>query len=261
MFKWTKVPIVVREHCLWRGFVINFNIAEGICLLRCALWDRLPLHTQTDISLSVFCTKWISSHLNPCRESYGYHDFIWTHVAKFYGRLRLVLSVLGELKISVYRLWFVSRLFNVTINDISVVYVTAHRCAGGLKKKLNLRSGSQRHRHFVGFFNVPVQAPTRGHPFYTVIPKKKTAHLVAFNDTLGRRRSHSRLKPRVPRGDLWDYYTIPFDVNLFCSYFCIIFQSSAIFRFARILDTSHISRASITVHYPCKTIPWKMHVT
>ena len=61
-------------------------------------------------------------------------------------------------------------LFNVTINDISVIYVTAHGCAGGLKKKLDLRSGSQRHRHFVGFFNVPVLAPTRDHPFYTVIP-------------------------------------------------------------------------------------------
>ena len=61
-------------------------------------------------------------------------------------------------------------LFNVTINDISVIYVTAHRCAGGLKKKFDLQSGSQRHRHFVGFFNVPVQAPTRDHPFYTVIP-------------------------------------------------------------------------------------------
>ena len=43
----------------------------------------------------------------------------------------------------------------VTCNDISVIYVTAHRCAGGLKK-LYLRSGSQRHRHFVGFFNVSV---------------------------------------------------------------------------------------------------------
>ena len=52
-------------------------------------------------------------------------------------------------------------LFNVTINDISVIYVTAHRCAGGLKKKLDLGSGSKRHRHFVGFFNVSVQAPTR----------------------------------------------------------------------------------------------------
>ena len=46
-----------------------------------------------------------------------------------------------------------------------VIYVTAHGCAGGLKKKLNLRSGFQRHIHFVGFFNVPVQAPTQGHPF------------------------------------------------------------------------------------------------
>ena len=49
-------------------------------------------------------------------------------------------------------------LFNVTINDISVIYVTAHRCAGGLKKKYDLRSGSQRQRHFAGFFNVPVLA-------------------------------------------------------------------------------------------------------
>ena len=64
----------------------------------------------------------------------------------------------------------VNWLFNVTINDISVIYVTANRCAGGQKKKMDLRSGSQRHRHFVGFFNVPVLAPTRDHPFYTVIP-------------------------------------------------------------------------------------------
>ena len=64
----------------------------------------------------------------------------------------------------------VNWLFNVTINDISVIYVTAHRCAGGLKKKLDLRSGSQRHRHFAGFFNVPVLVPTRDQPFYTVIP-------------------------------------------------------------------------------------------
>ena len=52
-------------------------------------------------------------------------------------------------------------LLNVTINDISVIYVTAHTCAGGLKKKLDMRADSQRHRHFVGFFNVLIQAPTR----------------------------------------------------------------------------------------------------
>ena len=66
----------------------------------------------------------------------------------------------------------VNWLVNVTINDISVIYVTAHRCAGELKK-LDLRSGSQRHRHFVGFFHVPVQAPTRGQPFYTVISRNR----------------------------------------------------------------------------------------
>ena len=64
----------------------------------------------------------------------------------------------------------VNLLFNVTINDISVIYVTAHKCAGGLNKKCDERSGSQLHRRFVGFFNVPVLAPTRDHPFYTVIP-------------------------------------------------------------------------------------------
>ena len=35
--------------------------------------------------------------------------------------------------------------------------VMAHRCAGGLKKNDDLRSGSQRHRHFVWLFKVPVQ--------------------------------------------------------------------------------------------------------
>ena len=62
-------------------------------------------------------------------------------------------------------------LINVTCNDISVKYVTAHRWACGLKKKLDLRSDSQRHRHFLRFFNVPVQAATRGKPFYMIIPR------------------------------------------------------------------------------------------
>ena len=61
--------------------------------------------------------------------------------------------------------WF----FDVTINDISVICVTAHIFAGGLKK-LDLRSGSKRNRHFIGFVNVPVQTPTRDHNFYTEIP-------------------------------------------------------------------------------------------
>ena len=35
---------------------------------------------------------------------------------------------------------------NATWNDISVIYVMAPRCAGGLKKKFDIRSGSKRHR-------------------------------------------------------------------------------------------------------------------
>ena len=92
----------------------------------------------------------------------------------FSGRILLILNRLIWEECEVPVIFFpfskVNWLFNVTINDISVTYVTAHRCAGGLKKKFDLRSGSQRHRHFVGFFNVPVLAPTRDQPFYTVIP-------------------------------------------------------------------------------------------
>ena len=46
----------------------------------------------------------------------------------------------------------------------------------------DLRLGSQRHRHFLGFFNVPVQALTRGQPFKGYSEKPM---LVAFNDTHG----------------------------------------------------------------------------
>ena len=89
-------------------------------------------------------------------------------------------------------------LFNVTINDISVIYVTAHRCAGGLKKKLDLRSGSQRHRHFVGFFNVPVLAPTRG-PTFLYGDSDTPPHLVAFYDHAGDTEVHI-LDPPGPHG-------------------------------------------------------------
>ena len=34
------------------------------------------------------------------------------------------------------------------------------------RRSLTFGRGCQRHRHFVGFFNVPVQAPTRDQPFY-----------------------------------------------------------------------------------------------
>ena len=93
-----------------------------------------------------------------------YSYLMKTLISSEYG-----LTISGH--VTVLRQWVSEKNTDyIIINDISVIYVTARRCAGGLKKKLDLRSGSQRHRHFVGFFNVPVQAPTRDHPFYTVIP-------------------------------------------------------------------------------------------
>ena len=95
-------------------------------------------------------------------------------------------------------------LFNLTCKDISVICVAAQRCAGWLKKKLDVRSGSQLNRHFVGFFNVPVQVQTRGNSFNS--HSEKPPHLVAFYNTLGIWRTYSHLiPPTVPRGDfsLW----------------------------------------------------------
>ena len=95
------------------------------------------------------------------------------------------------------RLWVRNWLLNVMCNDISVIYVTAHRCAGGLKNKFDLRLGSQRHRHFVWFFNVPVQPPTRGHPFYGY--SEKPSHLVAFYDNWGYGGPILTITPRGPQ--------------------------------------------------------------
>ena len=76
-------------------------------------------------------------------------------------------------------------------------YMWRHKCAGGLKKlKLYLRSGSQRNRHFAGFFNVPV---LHRHGTNLVIRWfRHTAPLVAFYDMLGIRRTYYRLKPPAP---------------------------------------------------------------
>ena len=75
--------------------------------------------------------------------------------------------------------WFslVYLLCNVTFNDISVINCTTNRCESGLKK-LDLWSGSQRHRHFVAFFNVPVQAPTWCH-----LPRNWTPSFVQWDST------------------------------------------------------------------------------
>ena len=77
-------------------------------------------------------------------------------------------------------------------------YVTAHRCAGGLKKKLNLRLGSQRHRHFVGCLMGSSKHRHGATLFYGY--SEKPPHLIAFYDTLGLRRTHSRFNSRVLTG-------------------------------------------------------------
>ena len=61
-------------------------------------------------------------------------------------------------------------LLNVTINDISVIYVTSQMCKRteeevGPTVGLS-RLGLPRHRHFVVFLNTPVRAPTRVQPFH-----------------------------------------------------------------------------------------------
>ena len=65
-------------------------------------------------------------------------------------------------------------LLTVAINDISVIHVTAHICAGRHKKKLDMRSGSRgRHKHFVGLFIVPVK---RRHGLTCLRSFRETAH-------------------------------------------------------------------------------------
>ena len=98
-------------------------------------------------------------------------------------------------------------LLNVTCNDISIIYVTAHRCTGGLKKKLNLQSSSKRQRHFVGF---SLQAPIRATLFSYF---EKPPHLFVFCNTLGIRRTFTHLKPLgSPRGDYFIFHitNVPF---------------------------------------------------
>ena len=82
-------------------------------------------------------------------------------------------------------------LLNVTCNDISVIYVT-----GKLKKKLNLRSGSQRQRHFVGF---SLQAPIRD-TLFTVISRNRPIYS-SFTTRWGYGGPILILNPGSPRGD------------------------------------------------------------
>ena len=56
----------------------------------------------------------------------------------------------------------------IDLKYVSLIYRKIHQKVPNGK---GLRLGSQRHRHFVGFFNMPDQAPTRGQPFYVYSDK------------------------------------------------------------------------------------------
>ena len=74
-----------------------------------------------------------------------------------------------------------------------------HRCAGGLKTKLYLRSGSQRHRHFAGFFNMPVL-----HQHGTTLFIRWFRHTAPFSRLFTKRWGYGEfildLNPRRPHG-------------------------------------------------------------
>ena len=80
------------------------------------------------------------------------------------------------------------------------LYIWRHRCAGGLNK-LYLRSGSQRHGHFVGFFNRPVQVTTWGQPFYTVFLRNRPIKS-PFTTRWGYEGPILILIPRSPHGGI-----------------------------------------------------------
>ena len=68
-----------------------------------------------------------------------------------------------------------------------------HSCSGRQKKKLNIRSVSQRHRHFIGFFNMPIPAPTRATLLWLF--RENAPFQLPFTMRMRIQRTYSRLKP------------------------------------------------------------------
>ena len=101
-------------------------------------------------------------------------------------------------------------LFNVTINDISVIYVTAHRCAGGLKKTEEEVCTYRRVPNAIdisqGSLTCPSYTDTEQPFLYG--DSDTPPHLIAFYDTLGIRRTYSLINPPPPpassRGQTFD---------------------------------------------------------
>ena len=94
-----------------------------------------------------------------------------------------------------------SRGFNVTINDISVIYVTVHLMC----RRTEEVGPTVGHPTPYSFRRVllPARPSTNTEPpfLYGFSKKKNPPNLVAFYDTLGTRRTHSRFNYLVPIGE------------------------------------------------------------
>ena len=132
------------------------------------------------------------------------------------------------------------------------------------RRKLDQWSGSQRHSHFVGFFNVPVQASTRSSFLYGY--SEKLPHLVAFYNTLGIRRTYSRLNPPGPHGadkcqtfSLRDATSRFFSVCIFWSLLWASVTSAAILTSFSFSSLSCLLRA-VLLACNCRSVINKYHM-
>ena len=108
-------------------------------------------------------------------------------------------------------------------------YKWRHRCEGGLKKKLYRRSGFQRHRHFAGFANMPVLH--RHGTTFLYGDSDTIPHSVAFNDTLGIRRTYSRLKPPGVLTEGWFLVAVLLHYQTFLWSHCFLELSVSLWAF------------------------------
>ena len=143
---------------------IQRTYSRWLILSRCMKFHDHRLITESVLSHDLDLWPQLNRAGLIPRKSKTFHDHRWITWSVMVRKLFLIINAQWPWHFEV------SWLLNVTINDISVIHVTAHKCAGGLKK-LDPRSVSQRHRHFKRFFNVPVQVPTRGQTSYTILRK------------------------------------------------------------------------------------------
>ena len=103
----------------------------------------------------------------------------------------------------VFHYWCVSEwdwLFNVTFNDISVMWRHIYRCAGRPKKKLDLRSGS----HAIDISQVSRVRPSTYTTtnLFTVIQRNRPISIVFYDAHEDTEDLFSSLPPGSPQGTI-----------------------------------------------------------